>query len=110
MPAVGCFVFLEEFLVLLIQFLDDIRSDCMIEHHRSANLHSSTAEQEVAERLCHVGDSTDSGEALVWECLGERRHLREREWKNRRPAESATRYESVDVDFEVECIRIDQRK
>src|SRR4051812_15155590 len=106
MPAVGCFVLLEEFPVLLIQFLDDVRSDRMIEHRRSANLHSSTAEQEVAERLRHFGDSADSGEALVGERLRKRRHLCEREWKNRRAAESAARNESVDVDFEIECVGI----
>src|SRR5437870_3017916 len=100
MPAFGFFVLLEEFLVLLIQFLDDIWSDRVIEHRGSAHLHSSAAEEEVAKGLRHFGDSTNSGEALAGERLRERRHLRERERKNRWSAESAARDESVDVDFE----------
>src|SRR6266542_609882 len=110
MPAFGRLVLLEELAVLLVEPLDDVRTDRVIEHRSCAYLHRSAAEHEVGERLLHVGNAAYSREALIRECLRELRHLREREWKDRGSAEPATRYVAVDVDLEIESLRIDERQ
>src|SRR5690349_11566016 len=101
---------LEKCLVPLVEPLHDIGTDCVIEHRRSAHLHSSTSEREVAHCLRHVGNATDSGKALIRKCLRELSHLCESNRQNCRATKSAARDESIDVDLELESFGIDEWK
>src|SRR5947207_5812205 len=91
------------------QLLDHVRTYRLVEHRCRADLHGTAAEEEIGKGLIEVRDSADSRKTAVGERLGELRHLGERERQYRRPAQSAAGYESIDVDFELQRRRIDER-
>src|SRR2546423_1930895 len=62
---------------------------------------ASAPEQEVGRVWVKAGPPANPGEAAVGERLGELRHLRQRQRKDRRPAESSARDESIDIDLEL---------
>src|SRR5437764_2238536 len=98
--AIG--VHLEKVHEALVQFLDDVGPDRMVEHGGRADLHGAAAEEEIIQRVLERRDAANAREALVRERLRQLRDLGERQRKNRRSAQPAGRYESIDMDLEVE--------
>ena len=94
----------------LLQLANDVGADGMIEHRGGAHLDRSASKQEIVQRVIKRRDAADAGKAPVGKSLRHLRHLRQRQRQDGRPAQPAGRDEAVDIDLEIERVRVDERQ